>query len=186
MQKSVIQHSTDMEFETPNPFYKLATTQTNIFPTLDICATEQNKKCKMYFSKEQDAFNFQWKYDIWANIPFGSKVTKVNLKTEPEKRKPLGYGLVAWVQQIHDQHLIHDISALVLLPLSATIISKFCESCETWIIPKRITFLKNGKPDKFQISKDLMLLAFRSKQNIIDTYFSGSNRIQKKLNILQM
>lgn len=185
-QKSIIKHSTDTEFETPNPFYNTATTQTNIFPTLDICATEENKKCKMYFSKEQDAFNFQWKYDLWANIPFGSKVTKINYKIPEEKRKPLGKGLVAWVQRINQQHLEYDTSALVLLPLSSTIISKFNEFCEVWIIPKRITFWKNGKPDKFPISKDLMLLAFRSKQNIIDTYYSGSDRIQKKLNILQL
>ena len=180
LQKSVIQHSTDTEFETPPLFFKTATEQTNIFPQLDICATEQNKKCKLHFDKEQDAFNFEFELDLWANIPFGAKVTKPNLK------KPMSKGLVAWVQRIHDQHKKHDISALTLLPLSATIISKFYQSCETWIIPKRITFYKNGKPDKFPISKDLMLLAFRSKQNIIDTYFSCNDRIQQKLNILKI
>ena len=184
--KSIIKHSTDTEFETPNPFYDLATNQINIFPVLDICATEQNRKCKNYFSKEQDAFNFEWKLDLWANIPFGSKVTKINYDTPEEKRKPLGKGLVAWVQRINEQHLKYDTSAITLLPLSATIIAKFSDYCETWIIPKRITFWKNGKSDKFPISKDLMLLAFRSKQNIIDTFYSGTNRIQKKLNILQM
>lgn len=179
-QTAIIQHSTDTEFETPDPFYNLATNQTNIYPILDICATEENKKCKYYFSKKQDAFNFEWDSDMWANIPFGAKVTKPNLK------KPMSKGLVAWVDRINQQHLKYDVSALVLLPLSATIISKFSKFCETWIIPKRITFYKNGQPDKFPISKDLMLLAFRSTQNIIDTYHSGLDFKQEKLKILQM
>ncbi len=166
-QKAVIQHSTDTEFETPDDFFDESCNKLNIFPQLDICATLQNTKCKKFYTKEQDAFNFEWNEDLWANIPFGSKVNKEGGK------KPINKGLVAWVQRIHDQHKKHNISAIVLLPLSASIVAKFCNSAEFYPIPKRITFLKNGAPDRFPISKDLMLLVFRSKQNVIDTFFSG-------------
>lgn len=57
--KANISHSDNKEFGTPpNVFDKLCN-YTNIYPTLDICATPTNSKCTTYLTKEQDAFNFE-------------------------------------------------------------------------------------------------------------------------------
>lgn len=158
--KANISHSDDKEFGTPVNVYDRLCSFTNICPTLDICATATNTKCKKFFTKEQDAFNFEWTEDFWANIPFGSKVTN------PNATKQLNYGLVAWVKRIHNQTSMYDKSALVLLPLSSSIIAKFYQFCEIIVIENRITFLKqDNTPDQYPISKDLMCLVFRSKQN---------------------
>ena len=162
LQKAVIAHSTDTEFETPLWLYKLACKRFNIYPQLDICATEQNTKCKKFFTKQQDAFYFEWKQDFWANIPFA-----------PENAKKRSRGVWSWVWRIYCQHKKHDVSALVLLPLSSPIITDFSKYCEIWPISKRVEFRKEGKRTKHTISRDLMFLVFRSRQNIIDTFYSG-------------
>lgn len=157
MTKANISHSDNKEFGTPDIVFNRLCAYTNIYPKLDICATATNTKCPKYFTKEQDAFNFEWTEDLWANIPFGSKVTNPNAK------KQLNYGLVSWVKRIHNQTQIYNNSALVLLPLSASILAKFHHYCEVIVIENRITFLnENNLPDKYPISKDLMCLSFRN------------------------
>lgn len=162
--KSIIRHSDNKEFGTPKEVYAKLCSYTSIYPKLDICATAENTMCVDYYTKEQDAFNFEWTKDMWANIPFGAKVVN------PNKTKQLNYGLVSWVKRIHQQTKLYDVSALVLLPLSASIIAKFHEYCEIIVIENRITFLVDNKPDRFPISKDLMCLVFRSEQNFLDVY----------------
>lgn len=159
---SVRRQSDQKEFETPNYVYTQLCSYTQIFPKLDICATKENTKCLEYITKIQDAFNVELTKDMWANIPFGSKVINPNAK------KQLNYGLVEWVKRIHNQTKLYDVSALVLLPLSASIISKFHNYCEIIVIENRIKFLVNGIPDRYPISIDLMCIAFRSTQNKLD------------------
>ena len=173
--KANISHSDNKEFGTPLNVFKKLCNHSNIYPSLDICATESNTKCKKFITKDQDAFKFEWTEDFWANIPFGAKVIN------PNKTKQLNYGLVAWVKRIHNQTEMYDVSALVLLPLSASILAKFYQYCEVIIIENRITFLnENNQPDKYPISKDLMCLTFRSKQNRI------ANPYSKKLSAIRI
>jgi hypothetical protein len=161
--KANISHSDNKEFGTPHHIYNRLCQVTNIYPTLDICATKTNTKCIKFITKEQDAFNIDWTEDFWANIPFGAKVVN------PKATKQLNYGLVAWVKRILDQTKTYDVSALVLLPLSSSIIAKFYQYCEVIVIENRITFLKeDNTPDQYPISKDLMCLVFRNKQNKIN------------------
>ena len=46
---------------------------------LDVCASNKNAKCSLYFSEEQDALNISW-YDFanvcWCNPPYGRKIGK--------------------------------------------------------------------------------------------------------------
>lgn len=158
--KAIIKHSDNKEFGTqPKHFSKLCS-HAKVYPKIDICATPKNTKCKIFITKKQDAFKTEFKKTFWGNIPFGSKVIN------PKATKQLNYGLVAWCQRAYDQHKKYNISGLILLPLSSSIIAKFYKKCEIIIIENRITFLKpNNKPDKFPISKDLMCLVFRSKKS---------------------
>lgn len=178
--KAIINHSDNKEFETPNKVFTALCAYTNIYPKLDICATAENTKCLEYITKQQDAFNYEWNKDFWANIPFGAKVINPNAKRQ------VNYGLVTWVKRIYEQTKLYDVSALVLLPLSASIIAKFHNYCEVIVIENRITFLVNGKPDLFPISKDLMCLVFRNKQNFLDTYKLLNSTNVKKLSAIKI
>lgn len=157
---SIIKHSDNKEFVTPPEIFRELCNHANIYPVLDICATSLNKKCQDYITKETDAFKVELTKDMWANIPFGSKVINPNAK------KQLNYGLVEWTKRIYNQSKLYDVSALELLPLSASIISKFHNYCEITVIENRIKFLdENNNLTKFPIGKDLMMLIFRSTQN---------------------
>jgi site-specific DNA-methyltransferase (adenine-specific) len=42
--------------------------------TLDVCANEDNAKCKTFFSKVQDGLQQQWDGVIWCNPPYGRQI----------------------------------------------------------------------------------------------------------------
>lgn len=44
--------------------------------TLDVCASEENAKCKTFFSKEQDGLQQEWTGTIWCNPPYGRQIAK--------------------------------------------------------------------------------------------------------------
>lgn len=44
--------------------------------TLDVCASEENAKCKNFFSKVQDGLQQEWTGTIWCNPPYGRQITK--------------------------------------------------------------------------------------------------------------
>lgn len=43
---------------------------------LDVCATDQNAKCKKYFTKEIDGLSQQWTSVCWMNPPYGREIIK--------------------------------------------------------------------------------------------------------------
>ena len=62
------------EWETPIEFFEK---YDGIFHfDLDVCATEQNKKCKAYFSKEQNGLIQKWHGKCWMNPPYGKEISK--------------------------------------------------------------------------------------------------------------
>lgn len=42
---------------------------------LDPCATPENAKCKMYFTKEDDGLSENWGYTVFCNPPYGREVS---------------------------------------------------------------------------------------------------------------
>jgi len=42
--------------------------------TLDVCASEDNKKCGNYFNKEQDALQQEWTGICYMNPPYGKTI----------------------------------------------------------------------------------------------------------------
>lgn len=42
--------------------------------TLDVCASEENKKCSKYYSKEQDGLKQEWRGAVWCNPPYGRQI----------------------------------------------------------------------------------------------------------------
>lgn len=43
---------------------------------IDVCATEENAKCKRYYTKEQDGLSQEWKGICWCNPPYGREIIK--------------------------------------------------------------------------------------------------------------
>lgn len=42
---------------------------------LDPCATPENAKCKMYFTKEDDGLSKNWECTVFCNPPYGREVS---------------------------------------------------------------------------------------------------------------
>lgn len=44
--------------------------------TLDVCATMENRKCKVFYSEHQDAFRLQWRGVCWCNPPYSKGIDR--------------------------------------------------------------------------------------------------------------
>ena len=44
--------------------------------TLDVCASEQNAKCRAFFTKEQDGLQQEWTGRCWCNPPYGRDILR--------------------------------------------------------------------------------------------------------------
>lgn len=56
-------------WETPQWFF--AALDNEFHFTLDVCASMDNRKCKVFYSIHQDAFRLQWRGTCWMNSPYG-------------------------------------------------------------------------------------------------------------------
>jgi len=48
------------DYGTPPSLYAQACQKYNIFPTLDVCATKENAKCKKFITEQEDSLLFEW------------------------------------------------------------------------------------------------------------------------------
>jgi phage N-6-adenine-methyltransferase len=71
-----------IEYETPDEIFLPLDKEFGF--TLDVCATAENAKCKMYFSKEDDALSKKWEGVCWMNPPFGRMMQKFVKKAHEE------------------------------------------------------------------------------------------------------
>lgn len=61
-------------WETPQQLFDTINEEYNF--TLDVCATEENTKCKEYFSPEMDGLKQKWTGTCWMNPPYGRGIGK--------------------------------------------------------------------------------------------------------------
>lgn len=76
------------DWETPSRLYDFLCGTYQIFPKLDICASEQNRKCLDYITKDMNALFSEWtlngkNVDVWANPP-GTKQLKFIARAESQ------------------------------------------------------------------------------------------------------
>ena len=64
---------TDM-WATPQEFYNKINAIFNF--EIDVCAVEENAKCKKYFSVIEDGLKQEWKGVCWMNPPYGTGIGK--------------------------------------------------------------------------------------------------------------
>ena len=60
--------SKKQDFETPDNLFNLLNDEFHF--TLDVCANSDNKKCKRYFSEQQNGLVQKWEGTCWMNPPF--------------------------------------------------------------------------------------------------------------------
>ena len=73
MNKDLMFSSNTDLWETPQSFFE-GLNQIYQF-TLDVCATEDNKKCERFFSPNDDGLAQTWDGVCWMNPPYGRNVT---------------------------------------------------------------------------------------------------------------
>ena len=82
------------EWETPSILYKEACQRYNIFPKIDVCATLQNTKCDVLFTKQTNGLSMRWLKDSYMNPPY-SKIK-------------------SWIAKAYKEHIENNISILAL------------------------------------------------------------------------
>lgn len=73
------------EYETPLHIFKPLQEEFDL--KLDVCATKENTKCKLFFTKEENALNYEWNQNFWMNPPFGRNLKKWVQKAYEESQK---------------------------------------------------------------------------------------------------
>ena len=72
------------EWETPQELYEELNKEFNF--QIDVCASEQNHKCKKYFTKEKDGLSKKWGGTLYFVTPHIHKLIN-GLKKHSEKRE---------------------------------------------------------------------------------------------------
>jgi len=63
--------ATDL-WATPQDFFDKYDDKFNF--TLDVCASPENAKCELFFTKEDDGLAQEWKGSCWMNPPYGRTI----------------------------------------------------------------------------------------------------------------
>lgn len=63
------------EWATPQAFFENLDQEFRF--TLDVCANDENHKCKLYYTKADDGLKMNWgRHIIWCNPPYGREIGK--------------------------------------------------------------------------------------------------------------
>lgn len=81
---------------TPDDFYKKLNDEFNF--NLDPCATDENHKCELYYTKDDDGLSQKWGgYRVFCNPPYGRGIGK-------------------WVEKAYKEAQQEDTLVVMLLP----------------------------------------------------------------------
>ena len=65
--------SESIEWATPDDFFTEMNTQYGAF-TIDVCATPENTKCPVYYTKSTNGLTQPWSGVCWMNPPYGREI----------------------------------------------------------------------------------------------------------------
>lgn len=96
-----------MEWETPQKLFEELNSEFHF--VCDICADENNHKCPVYISKEEDALTRSWAFsgNVFCNPPYGSH-TKLFVKKAYEESKKIRGRIVMLLPARTDVAWFHD------------------------------------------------------------------------------
>jgi phage N-6-adenine-methyltransferase len=93
------------EHATPQDFFDQLNKEFNF--TLDVAATEENAKCKRFFTLAEDGLSQDWSADVcWMNPPYGREIGKWIEKAYNESLK--GATVVCLIPARTDTKYFHD------------------------------------------------------------------------------
>jgi phage N-6-adenine-methyltransferase len=139
----------DDNYETPDELFYSLTTNYNIIPRLDACATKENTKCQYFLT---DALHQQWMIggiavDVWCNPP-GSLQLK-------------------FIERAESQYLKYNMNIIMIVPancVSTEIWHQYIErKREYYAVKGRPIFLKNGRKTKFPSRNSYVCIVWRRK-----------------------
>lgn len=84
------------EYETPLEIFEPLQKEFDL--QLDVCSTNENKKCGLNFTKEDDGLTKDWNKNFWMNPPFGRQIKK-------------------WVQKAQEESFKHKVNGVLILPV---------------------------------------------------------------------
>ncbi len=90
--------SKKQDWETPDELFNPLHKEFNF--TLDLAGDKINSKIPNVITKEENAFDIDWKGICWLNPPYGSK----------------GYKLKDWVIRAYEQSMKHKSTIVMLIP----------------------------------------------------------------------
>lgn len=74
------------EWETPQYVFSILNDEFNF--QIDVCATSENAKCKLFFTKQSDGLKQEWSpYRCWMNPPYGKNISNWMKKAYLESRR---------------------------------------------------------------------------------------------------
>lgn len=83
----VLFSSNSNEWATPQSLFDELNKEFNF--TLDPCANEQNHKCALYYTMQDDGLRQNWEgYNVFVNPPYGREIKDWVRKSYEESRKP--------------------------------------------------------------------------------------------------
>lgn len=94
------------EWETPQDFFEKLDEEFKF--VLDVCATDKNRKCQQWYTKEEDALNRSWATSLshskwkWMNPPYGREIKHWIKKAANERN------VVALLPSRTDTKWFHD------------------------------------------------------------------------------
>lgn len=123
--------SASNDWETPLDVFEALNTEFHF--TLDPCATDENHKCRRYYTKEQNGLTKSWNGErVYCNPPYGREIA-------------------AWVKKSYEESRSPDTTVVMLVP-ARTDTRWFHDyiygRAEVRFLRGRIRFLKQGKPMK--------------------------------------
>jgi hypothetical protein len=124
------------DWETPTDLLMMAKEHFKFEPTIDVCASAQNKKCPTFI--RENALDMNWRLPFFMNCPY-SKAKE-------------------WIYYAYEQHQKWNVSGLALLFVKTDThawhdciigLDKFGKpKAEILFIEGRVKFMKNGVPSK--------------------------------------
>ncbi len=93
------------EWETPKYVFSALTNEFQF--QVDVCATSENTKCKVYFDKSVDGLKREWSpFRCWMNPPYGKNISKWMKKAFEESQR--GALVVCLIPSRTDTKWWHD------------------------------------------------------------------------------
>jgi phage N-6-adenine-methyltransferase len=103
-QKYIHFSSETCEWSTPDRFFEIFN-QEFAFGT-DVCATEENAKCRHFFTKEDDGLSKDWIGTCWMNPPYGREIQQWVRKARESSQR--GATVVCLLPARTDTRWFHD------------------------------------------------------------------------------